>query len=74
MVEVPAATPNTIPDGETVATPVLVLTHVPVPVSLNVVVTPLQAFRTPVIVAGNGFIVTGIDCSADAPPQGFVSV
>ena len=49
-----------VPDA-TVASPVLLLVHVPPPdVLLSVVVTPTQTVDAPVIAAGNGLTVTGV--------------
>ena len=59
MVEVPTATPVTIPVVDpTVAVPVALLLHVPVLASVNVVVNPTHTDRVPLITPGNGFTVT----------------
>jgi hypothetical protein len=61
MVAVPAATPVTVavePDPETLAVPVAVLVHVPVPDALvRVVVAPTHTDAVPVILAGISQIV-----------------
>jgi hypothetical protein len=54
-------TPVTTPEAFTVATLVLALLHVPVPVaSLSVVVKPTHVDAIPVIAAGEVLTVTGI--------------
>ena len=59
MVAVPAATPVTIPDVPIVATPVLLLAHVPpLVVEDRVVVDPAHTEVVPVIAAGSAFTVT----------------
>ena len=60
MLDVPPATPVTIPDElPTVATVVVPLVHVPPPVtSFNVVVLPTHSENVPVIGLGNVFTVT----------------
>ena len=59
MVAVPAATPVTTPDAVTVATPVLLLVHVPPAVaSVSGVVNPTQTDNVPVIAGGKGLTVT----------------
>jgi hypothetical protein len=60
ITEVPAVTPDTIPEPEpTVATEVELLLQVPPDTaSLNVVVDPVQTVSVPVIAAGNGVTVT----------------
>ncbi len=61
MVAVPDATPDTIPDVPIVATPVLLLAHVPpLVVDDSVVVDPAHKAVVPVIAAGCAFIVTGV--------------
>ena len=59
MVTTPEVTPVTIPDVEPmVATPVLLLVHVPPEVaSVNVVVKPTHTFVVPPIAAGFGLTV-----------------
>lgn len=59
MVDVPAATPVTIPVPDPiVATDVLLLVHTPpLDALLKVVVVPGHAVSTPVIAAGNGSTV-----------------
>jgi hypothetical protein len=53
MVAVPAATPVTMPDVPILATPALLLAHVPPPVvEERVVVVPAHKEVAPVIVAG----------------------
>ena len=59
MTAVPADAPVTTPDEETVATPVLLLAHVPPPVaSLSSVLKPWQAEAVPVIGDGNAVTVS----------------
>lgn len=59
MVEVPAATPVTMPVLPTVALVTALLLHVPPLVALaSVVVLPIQVNAVPVIVAGLGLTVT----------------
>ena len=59
MVAVPAATPVTMPDVPIVATPVLLLAHVPpVGVLLSVDVLPTHTTGDPIINPGSGLIVT----------------
>ena len=59
MVAVPAATPVTMPDVPIVATPVLLLAHVPpLVVEDRVVVDPAHTEVVPVIAAGSAFTVT----------------
>lgn len=67
----PFAFPVTIPDiASTEAIEGLLLLHVPVAgIEFNVVVSPRQTFKGPVIVPGNGFTV--IICVA-AQPVGIV--
>ena len=67
MVDVPEATPETIPDADpTVATDGLIDVHVPAPAALaRVVVAPTQTVSVPVIV-GKGFTVTTV--VAEHPP------
>jgi hypothetical protein len=67
LTTVPELTPVTIPDEEpTVAQLVLLLLHVPPPVtSLSDVVELAQTTRPPVIAAGVGFTVK--DCKAKQP-------
>ena len=61
IVAVPTAVPVTLPVDELTVTIGLALLQVPPPVaSLNVVEVPTQILVTPVIVAGNGLIVTGV--------------
>jgi hypothetical protein len=58
MVAVPTATADTRPLAEpTPATAVLLLAHVPPPVSESVVVDVLHTWSVPPIVAGRAFIV-----------------
>lgn len=59
IVAVPAATPDTTPIADTVATPVLELLHVP-PVAVfdRVVVLPIQTLSVPVIVPASGIGLT----------------
>lgn len=58
MVRVPAVTPVTTPVAEvTVATEVLLLDHVPVPVSDNAVLSPVQTTVEPEMAEGSGFTV-----------------
>lgn len=66
MVEVPAATPVTIPEDEPiVATPVLELIQVPELVALlKVVVLPIQTEAVPVMAAGCGLTVTVVVAGA----------
>ena len=74
MVDVPADTPPTVPPL-TVATPVLVLLHMPpVAPSLNAVVEPAHTVAVPVMVpaTGNGLTVT--TCVAATVPQPLVTV
>ena len=59
MVTVPAATPVTMPDVPIVATPVLLLAHVPpLVIEDRVVVDPAHTVVVPVIAAGSAFTVT----------------
>ena len=59
MVAVPAATPDTMPDVPMVATPVLLLAHVPPTVAEDsVVVVPAHKEVVPVITAGIALTVT----------------
>lgn len=60
MEGIPAATPLTTPDVPTVASPVLLLVHVP-PAGdeLNEVVDPVQTKKVPVSADGCVFTVTG---------------
>jgi hypothetical protein len=59
MVDVPFATPETIPDTvPTVATNKLLLPHVPLPLSVNAVVCPAQTLPVPAIAGGIGLIVS----------------
>lgn len=61
MVEVPDATPETIPELEpTVATPVLLLVHNPPPASLSVVIEPAHTSAVPLIDDGDGLTVTTV--------------
>ena len=61
MVAVPAATPDTIPDVPMVATPILLLAHVPpLVVDDSEVVDPAHKEVVPVIAAGRAFTVTGV--------------
>ena len=58
MVAVPAATPDTMPDVPMVATPVLLLAHVPpLVVDDKVVVEPAHTEVVPVITAGSALTV-----------------
>ena len=53
MVTVPAVTPETTPVPPTVATPTLLVAHVPAPGELaRPVVLPVQAIMLPVIAVG----------------------
>ena len=60
IIEVPIATPETTPEADpTVATPVLLLLHVPpVTASVSVVVEPVQSVTVPRMAVGVGFTVT----------------
>jgi len=60
IVDVPAATPVTMPEVDTtVATDVALLLHEPPAVlSASVIVKPVQTFVRPVITEGNGLEVT----------------
>jgi hypothetical protein len=61
MVAVPAATPVTMPDVPIVATPVLLLDHVPpLVVDDRVVVAPTHTEAAPVIAAGSALIVIDV--------------
>ena len=63
MVAVPADAPHTVPDvgPDRVATAVLPLLHVPVPVSVSVVLPPWQACSVPLISDGTPLTVTTTD-------------
>lgn len=74
MVEVPAATPETIPDEDTVALLVLLLLHVPAPPSVSAVVAPMQTLGLPLIAPGNGLIVTGMDVVQPVPSVKVIDV
>jgi len=56
--EVPPSTPVTTPEPFIVATPVLLLVHVPPPASLNAVVMPTHTLAVPPI--GDGSALTDI--------------
>src|SRR5580704_16052956 len=61
IVVVPGATPVTIPVAEpTVAIAGLLLTHVPPPASVSVIVAAGHTCSVPLIAVGNGFTVTVI--------------
>ena len=61
MIAVPAATPDTIPDVPIVATPVLLLAHVPpLVVDESVVVAPAHKEVVPVIAAGSALMVIDV--------------
>jgi hypothetical protein len=70
---VPAESAVTKPDvGSIVATVVLVLLHVPPPVTLvNVVDAPLHILKVPVVVNTTGTVVTEIDLEVAVEPQVF---
>jgi hypothetical protein len=58
MIAVPLETPLTVPEGETVATPVKELPHVPpVETSASSLVPPMHTVVPPVMADGNGFTV-----------------
>jgi hypothetical protein len=57
---VPIAAPETTPDEDTVAAPVLLLLQVPVPISVRAVVAPIHTLGLPPIVPGNGLMVTTV--------------
>ena len=75
MVLFPVATPDTCPEASTVATPGVLLVHVPpAEASLNVVIEPTQTVPIPVMLPalGNGLTVTKL--VAAAVPQLLVTV
>ena len=71
----PAPTPVTTPEELIVATPVVILLHVPPGVaSLSGVVRPLQTDNVPVIALTTGATSTETMAVATAVPQAFVTV
>jgi hypothetical protein len=74
MVGLPALTPVTTPVDETVASPILLLLHVPpVVVLARVVVEPTHTFTVPVIAAGAAFTVIG-NTALQPPPIVYVII
>jgi hypothetical protein len=67
IVAIPPAAPVTSPDADpTLAIPVLLLLHRPLP-SVNVVVDPAHNTVIPLIAGGNGFTVTIVLVKHPAP-------
>ena len=67
IVAVPPDKPPAVPDNEpTVAMPVLLLLHVPLP-SLNAVVNPAHSVVTPPMAGGSAFTVTVVEIEQPAP-------
>jgi hypothetical protein len=71
MIDVPAPIPVTMPDAEPmVATPVLLLVHVPPPVVLlSVVIVPAQIPVAPVIAAAPVLMVTMVVAVQPVPKE-----
>jgi len=72
IVDVPALTPDTTPEADTVATPNALLLHTPPPeVSPSGVVAPAQTVSVPVIGAGGVYAVTVVteDVVLQPPPE-----
>ena len=77
IVVVPAVTPETTPEVDTVATAVLLEDQVPpVVAEANCVVNPEHTFVAPVIAAtvGNAFTVTVVAVDVAEHPLAFVTV
>jgi hypothetical protein len=68
IIAVPAVTPVTTPDAETVAVAVLPLAHVPPAGELaNVMLAPSHTFEGPIMSAGAAFTVTTLVRKQPAP-------